>query len=310
MRRRRPRARPPFPPRGWRLGLGVVVLVLQGLRLGLVSRRLDWLTVLLLAVLIGAVLAAALGWQARRRGGRALTTATVVGGLVLSGLLGGRVLADHLAAHRYAIPGAPGYSTASGPHGGVFPVGHPWGRRCQPIRFTVEASVPDWVYAQVSAVVTEARRDGIDVALENRAFLWSPRTVWFPPGQGPSDMPRVPVFADQQRPRPRSDGYPPHLNIGWDAARDTPGHEHLTSLQGVLHLAVLQGDALGTRVAVRQLLAFTQGVYTSTRPSSGIADGSRLDRFDAADVAAMQRMSGCGTNPLVVVAVNNGLGPL
>ncbi|MGH9153716.1 MAG: hypothetical protein ACRD03_15245 [Acidimicrobiales bacterium] len=50
------------------------------------------------------------------------------------------------------------------------------------------------------------------------------------------------------------------------------------------------------RTAIRQIVAFTQGVRRTNVPDSGIRRGSTLDRFSATDVAAMKLMSGCGSS--------------
>ena len=55
-----------------------------------------------------------------------------------------------------------------------------------------------------------------------------------------------------------------------------------------MYLSVIAGQPLSARRAVRQLVALTQGILNSVAPGSGIANGSEVDRFSAADIAAMQ----------------------
>ena len=193
-----------------------------------------------------------------------------------------------------AIPGAPGYSTFTGPLGKPLPVGRPWGRPCQPVRFAVEEHVPDWVYDQVDAVVTAARRDGIDVALETRQFFWSPGTLYYMDGQTTASTVRIGIFADDGTPPELSNGQPEHIGFGWDAILDPDGHnEDLTQADGMLWMQTLGANAKAVRRSVRQLIAMTQGIMSTSRRSSGIARDSNIDRFTTADIAAMDRMSGC-----------------
>ncbi|MGI8683864.1 MAG: hypothetical protein ACR2MO_01970 [Acidimicrobiales bacterium] len=56
----------------------------------------------------------------------------------------------------------------------------------------------------------------------------------------------------------------------------------------------MAGDPRAQRPAIRQLVAFTQGVHATTLAKSGIRRGTTIDAFSPADVAAMQLMSGCG----------------
>jgi hypothetical protein len=193
-----------------------------------------------------------------------------------------------------AIPGAPGYSTFTGPHGKPLAVGRPWGEPCQPIRFTVEERVPDWVYAQVAAVVSEARRDGIDVTLETRQFLWFPGSLYYLGAQSPASTVRVAIFAQDQAPPQLANGQPEHIDLGWDARLDSDGHhEDLTLAQGILWMQALNESPHAVRRSIRQLVAMTQGVIHTTRQDSGIAEGTNIDHFTPADVSAMKRMSGC-----------------
>jgi hypothetical protein len=193
-----------------------------------------------------------------------------------------------------AIPGSPAYSTLTGPQGKPVPLGRPWGRPCQPVRFAVDEHVPDWVYSQIAQVVREARSDGIDVALENRQFFWNPSSLYYADGQSPASTVRVGIFAQDQTPPQLPNGQPEHVGFGWDTVVDPDGrHEDLAQVQGILWMQVLDADAPAVRRSIRQLIAVTQGILRTSRADSGIADGANIDRFTASDIAAMQRMSGC-----------------
>jgi hypothetical protein len=196
---------------------------------------------------------------------------------------------------RPAIAGAPGYRTYGGPHGKVLAVGRPWGVACQPVRFTVEAQVPDWIYGQAAAVVAEARRDGIDVTIETRAFRWSPASLYYAPGQTPDTTVRVPIFMEYETPPRRHDGRPQHIGLGWNARLNDGGrHEAVTDMQGILYAQSIGNDPPTARRSIRQLIAMTQGIIEADRSDSAIASDSPIDRFSAADIAAMKLMSGCG----------------
>lgn len=93
-------------------------------------------------------------------------------------------------------------------------------------------------------------------------------------------------------------GHPEHIGFEWNARVASDGtNEVVTYLQGTLYLKNIAGSAAVDRLATRQLIAFTQGVSASSAPGSGIADGSTVDTFSPADIAAMQRMSGCRFQP-------------
>ena len=194
-----------------------------------------------------------------------------------------------------AIPGAPGYSTFTGPLGRPLPVGRPWGKPCQPVRFTVEEHVPQWVYVQIAATIAQARRDGIDITVENRQFYWTPSSLYYVNGQSPASTVRVAIFANDGQPPRLSNGKPEHINLGWNARPDPDGqHEDLTSAQGILWMKSIDGNAQSVRRSIRYLIAMTQGIINTSRQDSAMAEGSTIDDFTQADVAAMKRMSGCG----------------
>ena len=199
---------------------------------------------------------------------------------------------------RPRVAGAADYTTFTGPLGRPLPAGRPWGRVCQPIRFTVEQSVPDDIYTNLVAVVGAARKGGLDVTLEDRSFMWTPASLYYPPGTTSADVVRVPVFADSA-PHPRlSNGQPERLRLGYDAKPDPDGrHEDLTSAQGQLRLAALNGDGQRERTALRQIVALTQGIDRARSSDSGLFTGTSRDGFSDADLAALRQMSGCETPP-------------
>jgi hypothetical protein len=219
---------------------------------------------------------------------------------LLVGVAGVRAyLAASNARH---IAGAAGYITFNGPTGKSFAVGRPFGKACQPIRFTVEEHVPDAVYAQVVSVVNEARTDGLDVTLEDRSFNWKPASLYYPAGTTSTDVQRVGIFVNNGPAPVLSNGQPEHVNLGYDASPDADGtHDDLVGPQGVLQMATLTGDAAGQRRAVRDIIALTQGISGSNRNDSGIGPGTTRDSFSPQDIAAMKTMSGCNNAPAAVV---------
>ena len=139
-----------------------------------------------------------------------------------------------------------------------------------------------------------ARQDGIDVTIKNRTFMWKPASLYYAPGQSPDTTMRVPIFVDDGTPPRRHDGRPQHITLGWDARLDDGGrHEAVISMQGILYTQSTGNDRT-TRRSVRQLIALTQGIIDADRSDSAIALDTSIDRFSAADIAAMKRMSGCG----------------
>lgn len=219
----------------------------------------------------------------------------------LNGVVRGRVaIAPHGSVQqRVRSDLSGGYITFVGPLGRRLPEGRPWGRACQPIRLAVEKHVADAVYAQVAAVVAEARRGGLDIAIETRGYRWYPTSLYYPPGVVAADVKRVGVFSDAL-PAPRlRNGSPERVGFDYDAAPDADGgHEVLTSAMGTLRMATLAGHPREQRTAVRQLVALTQGVDAGHRAKgatdTGLSTGTAVDAFTRADLAVMRAMSGCG----------------
>jgi hypothetical protein len=212
-----------------------------------------------------------------------------------------------LAGHQpqgLGIPGSPGYSTFTGPLGGPMQAGRPWGKRCQPVLFDVAADVPRSIYTDVATVVGQAREAGLDVTIVYPAAgEWDPGLL-YPPGQTLSTVEVVHIYAATGTAPILANGLREHIDLGWDARPAPDGeHEILTEAQGSLYLSVIAGQPLSARRAVRQLIALTQGILSSVASGSGIADGTEVDRFSVADIAAMQTMSGCHFQPTQVLVL-------
>jgi hypothetical protein len=193
------------------------------------------------------------------------------------------------------IPGASGYLTYTGPRGYPGPIGRPWGQACKPIVFGFNSSVPSWIYEQAVQVINEARKQGVDVAAENREGRGNPASLYYRDGESPKTVAVVGVFVKSGVPPVMTDGKHLHINLLWDAKLDSDHHnEDLTAVEGDLYTKVLTGHAELVRRSIRELIAMTQGI-TSTRLSvSGISNVGVTDRFTSEDIAAMLRMSGCG----------------
>jgi hypothetical protein len=196
------------------------------------------------------------------------------------------------------IPGLTDYSTFTGPLGRPLEVGRPWGTVCQPVVFTVSTQMPESVYVQMRAVVTEARNEGVDVTMTNEQNIWDPNDI-YPAGAPNADVKFVPVRVSSKTPPTLTAGHLEHIGFGWDAVPASDGaHEVLTGLQATLYLQLLNGHPSDLLRSVRQLVAFSQGVGSSTAPGSGISSGSTVDGFSVGDVSAMQAMSGCTLRPV------------
>ncbi|HEY3737896.1 MAG TPA: hypothetical protein VGL26_10680, partial [Jatrophihabitans sp.] len=218
---------------------------------------------------------------ARRRHRLLWVTLTVVLPLAL---LGSSFWLAYRRSSLTRIAGAPGYRTFTGPRGKPLPVGRPWGRACQRIRFAPESDVPTSTVTQIASVVGEARRDGLDVTLESRSLG----------SQSAADAEQVSITENTGEPPRLSNGQLEHIGFGWDAKLDPDGkHEDLTFAYGQLWAKTVEDDPLVLRRSVRQLIALTQGILSTSRSDSGIARNSSIDRFTEADIAAMDRMSGC-----------------
>lgn len=192
-----------------------------------------------------------------------------------------------------AIPGQPGYFALDGQHGKPALVGRPWGQPCKPVRLAVQRNVPDWIYAQVSAVAGEARKQGIDVTVESRRFAWDHGSLYYRRRQSPATTVRVEIGATGLTPSTAAKSKLP-LQLTWKSTLDADKQsEHLTLVGGTFSLPVVDGKPKTVRRSVRQLIAWTQGIFETTDPISGITPRSFTDRFTKADVAAMLAMSGC-----------------
>ena len=263
----------------------------------------------------GAILAIIFGVIARRQiressgtqGGDGLALAGLIIGIVQLALSVGVVVLvavliangslPHLGQQEVAISGAPGYATWVGEHGLPMAEGSPWGHPCQPIVFQVNAAMPSQQYDLIQQAIYEARADGVDVTLESPNLIWYP-SLLYPVGQSNSTVQFVEIFPSTESPPILPNGHQEHIDFGWDTQISADGnHEVLTDLQATIFLAAVRGNPQATERATRQLVAFSQGVGSSTASGSSIASGNTADAYSTQDIAAMQRMSGCTFQP-------------
>lgn len=222
----------------------------------------------------------------------ALIIVGTIGALIVSVAEGIRLI---VAANKPPTftAGTPGYETFGGPHGRPIRVGSPWGRSCAPVVLNVSDDVPDAHLEELVRVVEEARRSGINVAVQSRRHTWRPGKL-YPAGLTKGDVEFVPVFAADAPGPLRPDGRAAGISFAWDAALDKDRrHERLISLSGTLHLPALGDDRVAYRRIFRKLLGFTQGIRTSTAAGSSLQQGGTPDAFSSGDIAAMKVMSGC-----------------
>ena len=216
-----------------------------------------------------------------RRGGR-----TVASGTILTSAWGERVAPSppphpvavtRLAAvaHRLAemtIPKAPGYLAFLGPGERPPVAGRPWGRACQAVRFVLSRSLPAETATRVAAVIAAARAQGLAVSTSAH-----PGAVL------------VPVSASKA---PQRAGTPP-VAVS-HSTRMLPGGRNvaLVSLGATLYTRALTADPSRLALAIRRLIALSQGIGSSTLAGSGLS-AHGADRFTAADITAMLYTSGC-----------------
>ena len=191
---------------------------------------------------------------------------------------------------------ASGYETFTGPRGLTPPGGAPWGTQCAAVVLYLPATAPRGLQTALKAVVAEAHRGGVNVAVEDPARGWDPRTLVHPPADGvPAKV--VSLIVDDRTPGLANDGTPETLRMGWNMDLSPDGlTEYLTMLRSRLFTVSLADDPLTERQALRSVIAWSQGISGSTLPGSGIAYRLRDsgDAFTVADLAAMRAMSGCG----------------
>lgn len=291
---------------GWRAVLFrfavPLAALLQGLRLGNATRGLPLAVVIVGEWVFFAALLLLLHVGGRRRGGRAVVTGRVL--LVIGcfvcllsvAVVAGRTLpAGASDRSGRSIPGAPGYTTYYGEHGEPIAVGHPWGTPCQPVRFDVADGVAPDLRAQISAVVSETRRNGINVTLNDGSIGLPTAPVYDPPGVMRYDLVDVWVATDEAPASRLPDGRPEQLRGTYGSRRAGAGREIFSGMHGTIHLATVGADPMLQRVAMRELVAMSQGVDSGPRGRTGMRTGTTLDSFSTEDVAAMRLMSGCGT---------------
>ena len=159
--------------------------------------------------------------------------------------------------------------------------------------FEVQSGMPASMIAPIQSAILGARATGLDVTMTDQQNKWLPNLL-YPPGQNDSTVQFVPIFPMTGTPPTLSDGKPEHIDVQWDA-RLLPGgtHEALTSLDGVIYLQDSEGHPADIQRAIRYLIAYSQGVESSTAPGSALAFGNTRSGFSMKDIAAMQVMSGC-----------------
>jgi len=186
-----------------------------------------------------------------------------------------------------SIPGQPGYFAVDGQHGHALPFGRPWGEACKPVRFAVGPTVPDWAYRQIATVVGQARAQGIDVTIESRRLQWKHGALYYRSGQSAATSAQVNIVATTMKAK-----LP--MELSWNSKLDGDKHnEDLTSVSAAFSMKVVAGQSATVRRSIRQLIAWTQGIFETTDPISGITLRSFTDSFTPSDVSAMLAMSGC-----------------
>lgn len=195
-----------------------------------------------------------------------------------------------------AIAGASGYFTFTGPLRYPAPVGRPWGQACKPVVLDFGADVTHSIYAQALQVVKAARRQGLDVTAEDRPHAWRHGALFYRPGQSAGSAAIVGVTSSTGTPPKLGGGKLEHIGLGWNMKVDADKqNEDLTAVQAKLWMQTLSGHPELLRRSIRQLIAWTQGIGRTTDGVSGISNTTTTDRFTAADIAAMMRMSGCAS---------------
>lgn len=202
-----------------------------------------------------------------------------------------RALAGRL--EHLSIPGATGYFTFSGPGNLPATVGRPWGRACEPIAFVIGSRLPISVRRQVLQVIAAARDQGLDVTATVGGRLLG-AGLFYRDGQSARTTAKVPILAGTGNPPALPDGRSQQITIATTMRADRSGQgDDLTGVTGTLQLRALNGQPDAIQRAIRQLIAWTQGIGRTGNAVSGIANAATPDRFTAADVAAMLKMSGC-----------------
>jgi hypothetical protein len=194
----------------------------------------------------------------------------------------------------FAITGEPGYFAVAGKQSRAVALGRPWGVACQPIRFAVEASVPDWAYSQIAAVVAQARQQGIDVVLESRGGAWKHSALYYRDGQSAASSKQVTIVAGAGTGTTSVPMNQQAMQLSTDSRADRDGHkDDLSSITAAFHMQVVNHSTATVRRSIRQLIAWTQGISETTDPVSGITQRSFTDSFTKSDLSAMLAMSGC-----------------
>ena len=187
------------------------------------------------------------------------------------------------------INGAPGYYTYTGQNNLPLQVGEPWGQPCVQVMLDAQSPpLPVTIYDQLSQVVSQAQRAGINVTISTPGGYW-PYTS---PPHGISES--VGVNVSLVMPPNLLSGVPEHILFQYSAKDNGSGrYDEIDGMSATLYLTQLTGHPAIDRLAARQLVAFVQGVGGTIIASSGIKDGTSTDSFTSADISAMRIMSGC-----------------
>lgn len=176
-----------------------------------------------------------------------------------------------------------GYPQLRGNQGWPVAAGRPWGTPCAPVRFVPGSSVTAQVRARLREVVAEAAAGGVPVVASV--------TV---PDDRPVNAVAFELVADQSPQLP--DGRPQRLFWQITTVLAPNGtSERMVGLATVMFPATTGSDPVDQRRVLRTLVARAFGLDGATRPGSGITAelASTLDRFSAADLAALRAMAGC-----------------
>ena len=171
------------------------------------------------------------------------------------------------------IPKAPGYLAFLGPGDRPPVTGRPWGRACQAVRVLLSDSLPAGIVSRVAAVIAAAHAQGLAVS-----------TAPQPGAVRVAITPASPV---------RGGAGGTVLAVSRHT-RTLPGGRNvaLTSLSATLSARALAAHPDRLALAIRRLIALSQGIGSTTLPGSGLSPHG-ADHFTAADITAMLYTSGC-----------------
>jgi hypothetical protein len=188
------------------------------------------------------------------------------------------------------VPGAPDYLVATNNVGQAVELGLPWGTQCADIQVVPSNQMSIALYDQFRSVVPEANSDGLALRLDNRTLFFGPPS---PPSEltsGIAEAAMVGIYSTASS-GPVVDDHPQLMTIQPYLSTTTIGNVYYFVM--ATFYRPTQASGLALRTAVRQLLAFSEGLGTSTTRSSGLRDGTKMDSFTSSDVRALGITSGC-----------------